>query len=71
MIAVAGCVLAWSTAFRELLEDDEVEVWTEEVLERLKGGGVKLKINLEVLFSSILSPALRLNRNLDEYRAEK
>ena len=50
MIAVAGCVLAWSTAFRELLEDDEVEVWTEEVLEKLKGGGGKLRINLEVLF---------------------
>ncbi|SPO07089.1 uncharacterized protein DNG_09783 [Cephalotrichum gorgonifer] len=46
--AVAGCVLAWSTAFKELLEDEGVEAWTDEVLELLKNGGGKLRVNLEV-----------------------
>jgi len=46
--AVAGVVKAWSEAAAQLLEDDNNEEWTEEVLDKLKESGSRLRLVLEV-----------------------
>ncbi|KEZ43545.1 hypothetical protein SAPIO_CDS4458 [Scedosporium apiospermum] len=45
--AVAGVVKAWSEAAAQLLEDDNNEEWTEEVLDKLKESGSRLRLVLE------------------------
>jgi len=46
--AVAGTVSCWVKALAELLEDDNNETWTDELLEKLKSSWSKLRIFLEV-----------------------
>ena len=57
--AVASCVGAWARALDELVGKDENEEWTEELLERIKEGGGRLKIVLQVCFLSRRRAILR------------
>jgi hypothetical protein len=48
--AIASSVAAWARALDELVGKDENEAWTEELLEKIKEGGGRLKIVLQVCF---------------------
>jgi hypothetical protein len=46
--AIASCVAAWARALDELVGKDENEAWTEDLLEKIKESGGRLKIVLQV-----------------------
>jgi hypothetical protein len=50
--AIAASVAAWARALDEIVGKDENEEWTEELLEKIKESGGRLKIVLQVRYLS-------------------